>query len=227
MSRLAIVFSLLIVLTLLSIKLYVKEGDKEAFFDSWARDWEEAIQLDTDEMDWMIKVIPLFGLREGETVLDAGCGTGTLIPFLLKEVGRGGCVYGLDLSQEMLRIARQKHYDGNVSFLKGDIIEIPLPSESMDRIICFRTFSIIDDKIGALREFFRVLKPSGVVVICNLLSSKEETVLLKEIGGAIANDTSPGVKEMEQFFLESNFTPIELLDSDTLYMMKAQKPVRP
>ncbi|MDO8137368.1 MAG: methyltransferase domain-containing protein [Candidatus Brocadiales bacterium] len=226
MGRLAIVFSLLVVLTLLSIKLYVKEGDKEAFWDSWARDWEEAIQGDTDEMDRMIKAIPLFELREGETVLDAGCGTGTLIPFLLKEVGRGGRVYGLDISQEMLRIARQKHYDGDVSFLKGDIIEIPLPSESMDRIICFRTFSIIDDKIGVLREFFRVLKPSGVVVICNLLGSKEETVLLKEIGGAIANDTSPGVKEMEQFFLESNFTPVELLDSDTLYIMKARKPLQ-
>ncbi len=211
MSRLAIVFSLLVVLTLLSIRLYVKEGDKEVFWDTEAREWEEALQNDTEEKDNTVKVIPLFGLQEGEVVLDAGCGTGGLIPLLLKEVGRSGCVYGLDLSQEMLRIAREKHYDGNVSFLKGDIIEIPLPPESMDRIICFRTFAHIDDKIGALREFFRVLKPSGIVVICNLLGS---------------NDTSPGVKEMEQFFLESNFTPVELLDADTLYIMKARKPLQ-
>lgn len=226
MGRLAIVFSLLAVLALLSIRLYVKEGDKEAFWDSWARDWEEAIQLDTDEMDRMSKVIPLFGLREGETVLDAGCGTGTLIPFLLKEVGRSGCVYGLDLSQEMLQGARQKHYDGNVSFLKADVANIPLPSESIDRVICFRTFADIDDKRGALRQYFRVLRPGGIVVICNLLGSKEHDELSKAVGGAIANDTSPGVKEMEQFFLESNFTPVELLDADTLYMMKARKPLQ-
>ena len=226
MSRLAIVFSLLAVLTLLSIRLYVKEGDKEVFWDTEARDWEEAIQLDTDEMDRMSKVIPLFGLREGETVLDAGCGTGTLIPFLLKEVGRGGCVYGLDLSQEMRQAARQKHYDGDVSFLKADVANIPLPSESIDRVICFRTFADIDDKRGALRQYFRVLRPGGIVVICNLLGSKEHDELSKAVGGVIANDTSPGVREMEQFFLESNFTPIELLDSDTLYMMKARKPPR-
>ena len=211
---------------MLSIRLYVKEEDKEAFWDREAREWEEALQNDTEEKDNTVKVIPLFGLQEGEVVLDAGCGTGGLIPLLLKEVGRSGCVYGLDLSQEMLRIAREKHYDGNVSFLKGDIIEIPLPPESMDRIICFRTFAHIDDKIGALREFFRVLKPSGIVVICNLLGSKELNELHKEIGGAIANDTSPGVKEMEQFFLESNFTPVELLDADTLYIMKARKPLQ-
>lgn len=226
MRRLAIVFSLLAVLTLLSIRLYVKEGDKEAFWDTEAREWEEALQNDAEEMDNTVKVIPLFGLQEGEVVLDAGCGTGTLIPFLLKEVGRGGCVYGLDLSQEMLRIARQKHYDGNVSFLKADVANIPLPSESIDRVICFRTFADIDDKQGALRQYFRVLRPGGMVVICNLLGSKEHDELSKAIGGVIANDISPGVKEMEQFFLESNFTPVELLDSDTLYMMKARKPLQ-
>ena len=119
-----------------------------------------------------------------------------------------------------------KRHDGDVAFLKADVANIPLPSESIDRVICFRTFADIDDKRGALRQYFRVLRPGGIVVICNLLGSKEHDELSKAVGGVIANDTSPGVREMEQFFLESNFTPIELLDSDTLYMMKARKPPR-
>lgn len=216
-----IVLSLLWLLITNAYAVDIKE-EKEMFFDSMAKQWEE-MSYSKEELGKIEKIVPLFGLQEGEVVLDAGCGTGRLIPFLLKAVGDRGHVYCLDFSQKMLEIAKQKKYSGSVSFAKSDITQMPLPSESLDRIICFCTFPHINNKMDALKEFFRVLKPGGVLIICNLLGSEELNAMHKKIGGAVADDISPGAKEVEGLFLESNFTPVELLDSRDLYLLKAKK----
>lgn len=206
-----------------SIPVYAEKSEKEIFFDNAANNWEKS-STNAKELSQISEVIGHFGLKEGETVLDAGCGTGRLIPFLYTNVGKNGYVYGIDFSQEMLRIAKQKYHNENISFIKADIAQIPLSSESIDRIICFCTFPHIDNKTLALSEFHRLLKPSGILVICNLLGSKELNGLHKKIGGAVANDTSPCAKEMKQLFLEANFVPLELQDFQTLYLMTARKP---
>lgn len=175
------------------------------------------------ELSRINAVIDYFRLKESETVLDAGCGSGRLTPFLLNKIGKNGHLYGIDFSQEMLRIAKQKYPNGNVSFIKADITKIPLPSESIDRVICFCTFPHIDNKELALREFSRILKPSGILIICNLMGSKDLNELHRKIGGAVANDASPDVGEMKRLFLESNFIPIELQDLETLYFTMASK----
>ncbi|HHT9153197.1 MAG TPA: class I SAM-dependent methyltransferase, partial [Candidatus Hypogeohydataceae bacterium YC40] len=108
--------ALFLALLLLTPILTAEKCEKEAFFDMMAQAWEEMSQHNTGELARIREIISSFGLKEGETVLDAGCGTGRLIPFLLKEVGRNGRIYALDCSQEMLLIAKQKQYDGNVSF---------------------------------------------------------------------------------------------------------------
>ncbi|WKZ20188.1 MAG: methyltransferase domain-containing protein [Candidatus Jettenia sp. CY-1] len=208
---------------LFSFPVCAGKSEKEIFFDNVASNWDKS-SASAEELSRINEVIGYLGLKEGETVLDAGCGTGRLIPFLHNKVGKNGHVYGIDFSQEMLRIAKQKYPNENISFIKADITQIPLPSESIDRIICFCTFPHIDNKMLALTEFFRVLKSSGILVICNLMGSKELNTLHRKIGGAIANDVSPDVREMKQLFLESNFIPLELQDFQTLYFMMANKP---
>lgn len=184
---------------LFSFPVFAEKSEKEMFFDNVANNWDKS-SASAEELSRINEVIGYLGLREGETVLDAGCGTGRLIPFLHNKVGKNGHVYGIDFSQEMLRIAKQKHHSENISFVKADITQIPLPSESIDRIICFCTFPHIDNKMLTLREFYRLLKPDGVLIICNLMSSKELNELHRKIGGAIANDVSPDIREMKQLF---------------------------
>jgi SAM-dependent methyltransferase len=106
----------------------------------------------------------LIDLKAGETVLDLGSGGGIDVLLSAKRVGPSGKVYGLDMTDEMLALARenqQKAGATNVEFLKGEIEAIPLPDASVDVIISNCVINLSADKDRVLREAFRVLKPGG------------------------------------------------------------------
>jgi ubiquinone/menaquinone biosynthesis C-methylase UbiE len=108
-------------------------------------------------------------LKPGETVLDCGCGTGTLAVIAGERVGPNGAVHGIDLSPDQLAIAREKANGGNlhIGFHEGSIDELPFPDNSFDAV--FSTLMIhhvpTDVKRAAFREMHRVLKPGGKIVI--------------------------------------------------------------
>src|SRR5688500_19295143 len=106
----------------------------------------------------------LIDLQAGETVLDLGSGGGIDVLLSAKRVGPSGKVYGLDMTDEMLALARenqQKAGATNVEFLKGEIENIPLPDNSVDVIISKCVINLSADKGRVIREAFRVLKTGG------------------------------------------------------------------
>src|SRR3989440_3315905 len=103
-------------------------------------------------------------LHEGEVVLDLGSGGGIDVLLSAKRVGQSGKAYGLDMTDEMLALARENQRKAgvaNVEFLKGDIEQIPLPDASVDVIISNCVINLSADKRRVLQEAFRVLKPGG------------------------------------------------------------------
>src|SRR2546421_9909973 len=101
-------------------------------------------------------------LHEGEVVLDLGSGGGIDVLLTAKRVGRTGKAYGLDMTDEMLALARDNQRKAgidNVEFLKGEIEHIPLPDGSVDVIISNCVINLSGDKDRVLTEAFRVLKP--------------------------------------------------------------------
>src|SRR5580765_1263113 len=103
-------------------------------------------------------------LQPGETVLDLGSGGGIDVLLSAKQVGAHGKVYGLDMTDEMLSLARANQARANVrnvEFLKGDIQAIPLPDGCVDVIISNCVINLAVDKDKVLAEAFRVLKPGG------------------------------------------------------------------
>jgi arsenite methyltransferase len=117
-------------------------------------------------------------LNEGEVVLDLGSGGGIDVILSAKRVGPTGVAYGLDMTDEMLSLARKNAQEAgiaNVHFLKGVIEQIPLPADSVDVVISNCVINLSVDKPAVLTEMARVLKPGGRVGVTDVVAEDRLT----------------------------------------------------
>ena len=136
-------------------------------------------------------------LHEGETVLDLGSGGGIDVILSAKRVGETGLAFGLDMTDEMLALARANAQEAgirNAIFLKGVIEEIPLPADSVDVVISNCVINLSTDKPAVLTEIARVLKPGGRIGVSDVVAedrlSPEERAERGSFVGCIAGALS-------------------------------------
>jgi SAM-dependent methyltransferase len=117
-------------------------------------------------------------LDEGERVLDLGSGGGIDVLLSARRVGPSGCAYGVDMTDEMLTLARAnaaKAGANNVEFLKGEIEALPLPDASIDVVISNCVINLSTDKPAVLTEMFRVLVPGGRIGVTDVVAEDHLT----------------------------------------------------
>jgi len=154
-------------------------------------------------------------LREGEVVLDLGSGGGIDVLLSARRVGATGKAYGLDMTDEMLALARENQRKAgvtNAEFLKGEMEAVPLPNDSVDVIISNCVVNLSPDKDRVLREAYRVLKPGGRVAIADIVTRGRVPAALKRnmelwagcLAGALAED------EYRQKLAAAGFADMEI-----------------
>lgn len=157
-------------------------------------------------------------LKPGEVVVDLGSGGGLDVMLASPKVGPEGKVYGIDMTDDMLELAKRNANQAeasNVEFLKGSIDEIPLPDQSSDVIISNCVINLAPDKSKVFAEMFRILKPGGRVAVSDIALKQElPTELAQNVAalvGCVAGALS--FEEYETGLKAAGFDHIAIIDS--------------
>ena len=160
-------------------------------------------------------------LQPGETVLDLGCGGGVDAIIAARLVGGAGKVYGLDMTPEMLALARENTRIAgatNIQYIEGIIEDIPLPDASVDVVLSNCVINFSDDRPAVLREALRVLKPGGRLVVSDIVEFEPAPAAVRDDLCAIAGTTNGMLSAGEYLHLlrETGFAGAEI-EPKTIY----------
>ncbi|HNA22943.1 MAG TPA: arsenite methyltransferase [Solirubrobacterales bacterium] len=161
-------------------------------------------------------------LQEGQTVLDLGSGGGIDVLLSARRVGPAGKAFGLDMTDEMLELARSNQAEAgveNVEFLKGEIEAIPLPDDSVDVVISNCVINLSGDKPRVMREAARVLRPGGRFAVSDVIAdpdmSEETREDMKQWTGCIAGALTRD--EFEANLLAAGFENVEIEETHRVH----------
>jgi ubiquinone/menaquinone biosynthesis C-methylase UbiE len=174
-------------------------------------------------------------LHEGETVLDLGSGGGAEVLVSAQRVGPTGKAYGLDMTDEMLAVARENQSRAgveNVEWLKGHIEDIPLPDASVDVVISNCVINLSADKVSVLREAARVLRPGGRFAVSDIIAGEDmddETRRdMRQFTGCIAGALTR--REFEDALAAAGLEDVEVQETHRVHehavsaIVRARKP---
>ena len=191
------------------------------FFNSCADNWDNIRQTNPAILE---KLINLADIPADATVLDVGSGTGVLIPYLHSQVGACGKITAVDFSENMLAKAQEKFSNlNNLNFLVGDILEMDLPQNFYDVVICLNFFPHLHTrKEEFLRKMNCALKNGGSLIVMHDISRETVNNIHRE-SEVVAEHRLPEAKVVGEMFQACGYKNIHAYEDDTMYFVKGCK----
>lgn len=191
-----------------------RNAELASYFNSLADQWDSMCHHDPAILGELLRRIEI---RPGEAVLDVGCGTGVLTPYLSSLAGPSGAVTGIDLAEQMIALARRKH-GALASFIVGDVMAMP-PVEGFDVVMCYSAFPHFADQPGAIEHMSRLLKRGGRLAVCHSQSRRAINDRHASAADAVRSDVLPPATEVAAWMTRAGLTVFEQEDSDRLYLV--------
>jgi ubiquinone/menaquinone biosynthesis C-methylase UbiE len=194
---------------------------KREFFNRQAESWDG--QYHREHAPQIRELVEKFDLKEGKIVLDVGCGTGVLFPYLSEKVKENGLIIALDFAWNMIYESKKKRKKPYIHFINASVESLPLKDQTMDYVTCFATFAHVTDQKKAVSEMGRALKKGGRLFIAHLLGKKELAEHHRLAGGEVEHDYLPEDDKMGEMMKNAGLKDIEIIDHPNLYLASGRK----
>jgi ubiquinone/menaquinone biosynthesis C-methylase UbiE len=201
---------------------------RKQFFNNSAETWldtyyknPESGQHDRHQKDFE-RLFSLVPINPGDRVLDAGCGSGVLVPMVLERITQTGILYELDYAEKMIETNRNLHKEENIVFIISDVKETRLAAESCDLVLCFSCFPHFHDKEKAMASLSRALKRGGIFAVAHFDSSQGISKH-HESCHAVMHDRLPAQAEMRELFRGASLDIELFIDESGFYCVTGRK----
>jgi len=190
----------------------------EEWLDMWYKDRVTGI-YDKHAGDFK-RLFSLIPLETGDHVLDVGCGSGILVPFILERITSTGLLYELDFAEKMLDVNRTLHGQENIRFVHADAENAPLDDNSCDVVVCFSCFPHFHDKEKAVATLCRILRPGGHLVVSHFSSAEG---INRHHGSceAVMHDHLPDEGSMRGLLTGAGLTVTSFVDEEGFYCISS------
>lgn len=192
------------------------------YFDYIAEDYVNAWLKSKKKAARVRKITARFGLKKGMKVLEAGAGSGQFTPFIMERAGKNGKIHLVDYSSKMVKIAEKNLKNYPVKISKNNVAKLPVKSGSFDMALCFNSFPHFYPKEKTLKEFHRVLKAGGKLVIAHTTGAFYINKLHSKYGFDMRKHYLPLKKEMKELLEKAGFR-ITGYYNRNYYLLKAVK----
>ena len=198
------------------------DSQQSTFFDDLAEDWDGAVEHDPKKLE---RIVGLLGLEPGDTVLDVGCGTGVMVPYLLERVGDTGEIISVDISPKMVAVARQKFpHDEypNVKFIAADVNETA-PENEFDAVLCYSCFPHFKDQRASIRHLSQGLKNGGTLAVAHSESRDVINAMHADGPDDVRGDYLPPADETAEMMADAGLEVIEVIDDEEMFVVAGRK----
>lgn len=199
----------------------MKKLDKDhIFFENYAGTWDRDRKEDRQKLEYLLQ---LAGIQPGQYLLDAGCGTGILLPYLSDAVGEEGQVEGMDYSRQMLKRGQEKFGSlPNVVFTEGNLLKYSFSPHVYDGVICLNIYPhLYQHSREFFRTVFQALKQDGYFVIMHDMPRQQVNRIHSRADSSAA--VLPPVDMMAASLISAGFSVYAAMDTEDYYFIKVVK----